>query len=109
MISSDFVARLSSALGTERTHMVERDVILHQILTDLSNDRFFSKNFIFKGGTCLIKHHLGYFRFSEDADFTWKDQSRLKDKTAKDGKKRTVPNHRCHRKDSRANLIVKEA
>lgn len=83
MISLDFVTQLSSTFRIERTHMVERDVILHQILTDLSNDKFFSKNFLFKGGTCLIKHHLGYFRFSEDADFTWKDPSRFKDKTAK--------------------------
>ena len=52
--------------------MIEKDVILHQILIDLSNDGFFAKKFLFKGGTCLIKHHLGYVRFSEDADFTWK-------------------------------------
>ncbi len=32
----------------------------------LSNDDFFSRNFLFKGGTCLIKNYLGYFRFSED-------------------------------------------
>lgn len=87
MISLDFVTRLSSTLKIERTHMIERDVILHQILTDLSNDKFFSKNFLFKGGTCLIKHHLGYFRFSEDVDFTWNAQSRFKDKTAKEIRK----------------------
>ncbi len=87
MINLDFVTQLSSTLRIERTHMVERDVILHQILTDLSDDKFFSNNFLFKGGTCLIKHHLGYFRFSEDADFTWKDPSRFKDKTAKEIRK----------------------
>lgn len=91
MISLDFVARLSSALGIERMHMVERDVILHQILTDLSNDKFFSKNFLFKGGTCLIKHRLGYFRFSEDADFTWKDQSKFRGKTAKEVRNELSP------------------
>jgi predicted nucleotidyltransferase component of viral defense system len=32
------------------------------------------KNFLFKGGTCLMKNYLGYFRFSEDVDFAWKDQ-----------------------------------
>ena len=63
--------------------MVEKDVILHQILTDLSGDDFFSKNFVFKGGTCLIKQHLGYFRFSEDADFTWSCPSRFKHMSAK--------------------------
>lgn len=62
--------------------MVEKDILLHQVLTDLSSDMFFAKNMLFKGGTCLIKHYLGYFRFSEDMDFTWKDQSQFKGKTA---------------------------
>jgi predicted nucleotidyltransferase component of viral defense system len=30
---------------------------------------------LFKGGTCLIKGFLGYYRFSEDIDFTYKEQS----------------------------------
>ncbi len=55
--------------------MLEKDLILHQILADLSQDEFFSNNFVFKGGTCLTKCYLGYYRFSEDIDFTWKDQS----------------------------------
>ena len=65
MTSLDFVTQLSPTLKIKRADMVERDVILHQILTDLSNDGFFSKNFLLKGGTCLIKYYLGYFRFSE--------------------------------------------
>ena len=56
--------------------------MLHQVLTDLSNNKFFAKNMLFKGGTCLIKHYLGYLRFSEDMDFTWKDQSQFEGKTA---------------------------
>lgn len=74
----EFISALASKLGIDRVELVEKDVLLHQILTDLSKDPFFSKNFVFKGGTCLIKHHLGYFRFSEDIDFTWKDQSRFR-------------------------------
>jgi predicted nucleotidyltransferase component of viral defense system len=77
-----FVDRLSSELGIRRRDMVEKEILLHQVLTDLSNDKFFAKNMLFKGGTCLIKHYLGYFRFSEDMDFTWKDQSRFEGKTA---------------------------
>lgn len=77
-----FVDRLSSDLEIKRRDMVEKDILLHQVLTDLSSDRFFAKNMLFKGGTCLTKHYLGYFRFSEDMDFTWKDQSRFEGKTA---------------------------
>lgn len=76
-----FINELAAKIKTGRSDMVEKDIILHQILADLSNDKFFTKNFLFKGGTCLIKHHLGYLRFSEDIDFTWKDQSRFKGKS----------------------------
>ncbi len=71
----DFVNELARTLSIKRKDMIEKDLILHQILSDLSDDGFFSENFLFKGGTCLIKAYFGYLRFSEDIDFTWKDQS----------------------------------
>ncbi|MGI0045718.1 MAG: nucleotidyl transferase AbiEii/AbiGii toxin family protein [Nitrosotalea sp.] len=80
----DFVNRISSELKLQRKDMIEKDLLLHQILTDLSNNKFFSKNFLFKGGTCLIKNYLGYFRFSEDIDFTWKDQAQFSEKSGKE-------------------------
>ena len=80
----DFVNEVSRVHKIERTDMIEKDLILHQILSDLSKNSFFSENFIFKGGTCLIKHYLGYFRFSEDIDFTWKDQTIFKGKSQKE-------------------------
>ena len=78
-----FVNEVSAKIKTSRSDMIEKDILLHQILTDLSKDKFFSRNFLFKGGTCLIKHHLGYLRFSEDIDFTWKNQSRFEGKSVK--------------------------
>lgn len=74
----DFVNQISESLKIERKDLIEKDFILHQILLDLSGNEFFSKNFLFKGGTCLIKCYLGYFRFSEDIDFTWKNQEKFK-------------------------------
>lgn len=79
----DFINKISDKIKTKRLDMVEKDIIIHQILTDLSNDKFFSKNFLFKGGTCLLKHYLGYLRFSEDIDFTWKNQTVFDGKSAK--------------------------
>jgi len=59
---------------------VEKDVIIQKLLIGLyQND--FSRNLVFKGGTCLIKCYLDYFRFSEDIDFTWRDQSVFEDKS----------------------------
>ena len=72
---ADFVNEVARVLNIKRRDLVEKDLILHQILTDLSQDKFFADNFLFKGGTCLIKCYFGYVRFSEDIDFTWKDQT----------------------------------
>ncbi len=75
MTRADFVNELSQRLNIQRRDLIEKDVILHQLLLDLSKDEFFSANFVFKGGTCLIKCYFGYKRFSEDIDFTWRNQS----------------------------------
>jgi predicted nucleotidyltransferase component of viral defense system len=74
-VRADFVNEVARVLNIKRRDLVEKDLILHQILTDLSQDKFFADNFLFKGGTCLIKCYFGYVRFSEDIDFTWKDQT----------------------------------
>jgi predicted nucleotidyltransferase component of viral defense system len=73
-VRADFVNEVARILDIKRRDLIEKDLILHQILWDLSKDDFFSPNFLFKGGTCLIKCYFGYLRFSEDIDFTWKDQ-----------------------------------
>jgi predicted nucleotidyltransferase component of viral defense system len=74
-VRADFVNEVARNLNIKRRDLIEKDLILHQILSDLSDDSFFAANFLFKGGTCLIKAYFGYLRFSEDIDFTWKDQS----------------------------------
>lgn len=79
----DLVNETSQLLGIKNKEMIEKDAILHEILADLSKDKFFSDNFAFKGGTCLVKSHLGYFRFSEDVDFTWKKQDVFEKKSHK--------------------------
>lgn len=77
----DFINEVAKQNGIEQADLLEKDLILHQILTDLSQNEFFSNNFIFKGGTCLTKCYLGYYRFSEDIDFTWKDQAAFEAKS----------------------------
>ncbi len=57
------------------------------MLLDLSKDQFFHENFAFKGGTCLAKCYLDYFRFSEDIDFTWKNQGIFEGKSQKEIRK----------------------
>ena len=79
----DLVNETSQLLGIKNKEMIEKDIILHEILYEISKDRFFSDNFAFKGGSCLVKSHLGYFRFSEDIDFTWKKQNVFEKKSQK--------------------------
>ncbi|MEM0287957.1 MAG: nucleotidyl transferase AbiEii/AbiGii toxin family protein [Nitrososphaerota archaeon] len=80
---ADFANALAGKLNIQRRDLIEKDIILHQILLDLSKDKFFSWNFVFKGGTCLIKCYYGYKRFSEDIDFTWKKQNVFRGKSQK--------------------------
>ena len=83
----EFIVELSNRYNVGRKDLLEKDIIVQKILLDLSNNYFFSKNFAFKGGTCLIKCYLGYYRFSEDIDFTWIDQSKFKGKSQKEIRK----------------------
>jgi predicted nucleotidyltransferase component of viral defense system len=71
----DFVNEVARLQKVKRADLIEKDLILHQVLFDLAKNKFFHDNFAFKGGTCLAKCYLDYFRFSEAIDFTWKDQS----------------------------------
>lgn len=80
----NLVNEISTRYKIERRELIEKDIIIHEILSDLSTDNFFAKNFLFKGGTCLVKSFIGYVRFSEDIDFTWKDQDIFKSKSVKE-------------------------
>ena len=50
--------------------LLEKDVWITYILQEIRSLSD-SKYLAFKGGTCLVKAYLGYYRFSEDIDLTW--------------------------------------
>lgn len=62
--------------------LIEKDFYLNVILSKLN-----FKEYPFKGGTCLSKIYLDYFRFSEDLDFTFAEQGILKNKSTNKVKK----------------------
>ena len=68
----EFVEAVSREVSA-RPDLIEKDVLLHLILLDLSKTRF-KDEFVFKGGSCLAKYYLDYFRFSVDLDFTFLKQ-----------------------------------
>jgi predicted nucleotidyltransferase component of viral defense system len=82
-MSLGFIDEVSRIRGIQRRDLVEKDLLLHRLLRYLSLYPEFSENYLFKGGTCLIKCHLGYYRFSEDVDFTWLHQNRFEGKSQK--------------------------
>jgi predicted nucleotidyltransferase component of viral defense system len=53
--------------------IIERDYILSWILAGIAVNEKLQNKLIFKGGTALKKCYFGYYRFSEDLDFTAKE------------------------------------
>lgn len=76
-----FFDDLNKLAQPKRRDIIEKDYLLHRLLGKISGDNHLSSSLVFKGGTCLIKAYTGYYRFSEDIDFTWKDTGLWQDKT----------------------------
>ncbi len=74
MINKELTDFISERLKIASRDLIEKDIILTKILFHLMQDKSFSQNYAFKGGTCLTKCYLGYYRFSEDMDFTYLNQ-----------------------------------
>ena len=55
MISKEIVDYIAEKTRTKQKDLVEKDLLLHRLLMELSLDSHFSENYAFKGGTCLIK------------------------------------------------------
>ena len=70
---SEFIKFVAVKSGIKDLDLIEKDVVLHRILTGISSE--LGEKYLFKGGSCLVKCFFGYYRFSVDLDFTWKDQS----------------------------------
>ena len=62
--------------------LIEKDLYLNILLSKLNFE-----SYVFKGGTCLAKAYLNYFRFSEDLDFTFANQELWKGKSTNEIKK----------------------
>jgi predicted nucleotidyltransferase component of viral defense system len=71
---SEFIAFVAEKSGIEKPSLIEKDLIIHRILKDICSSSHFAENYLFKGGSCLVKCYFSYYRFSVDLDFTWQDQ-----------------------------------
>jgi predicted nucleotidyltransferase component of viral defense system len=83
-----FIDQVSQDIKYAHKEIIEKDLYVHDLLSNLFFDQYFKENFLFKGGTCLVKCYLGYYRFSEDIDFTWRNQGIFSDLSVKQQKKK---------------------
>ncbi|MFH0815299.1 MAG: hypothetical protein V1934_00570 [Methanobacteriota archaeon] len=62
----EFFERLNALGKPKRPDIIEKDFHLHRLLHAVSNDPYLRDNLVFKGGTCLIKAHMSYYRTGEE-------------------------------------------
>lgn len=75
---SEFVGFVTRKSGLQKGSLIEKDILLHRVLTEIFSSRLFN-SYLFKGGSCLVKCYLGYYRFSIDLDLTWANQRAWED------------------------------
>lgn len=79
---NNFLISIKDKTNITALELIEKDFYLNILLSKLNFE-----GYIFKGGTCLAKAYLNYFRFSEDLDFTFADQKLWNGKSTKSIKK----------------------
>ncbi len=67
------IQNIAKGLHVEEV-VIDKDWILGHFLNAMFSIPEISKNFVFKGGTCLKKIYFPDYRFSEDLDFTLYDK-----------------------------------
>lgn len=83
MIGKAEIIALAGQLGLN-PHIVEKDYALGWLLAGIFANQRLADSWVFKGGTCLKKCFFETYRFSEDLDFTLRDESHLDEGFLKD-------------------------
>ncbi|MBE0549018.1 MAG: nucleotidyl transferase AbiEii/AbiGii toxin family protein [Rubrivivax sp.] len=78
MIDKREILEAASALGL-LPGVVEKDYVLGWLLAGINAHPALTDSWVFKGGTCLKKCYFETYRFSEDLDFTLRDEGQLED------------------------------
>src|SRR3990167_1785590 len=78
----EFILFIKDKTNFSSPELIEKDFYLNLLLAKLNLDEF-----VFKGGTCLAKIYLDYFRLSEDLDLTFINQKLFENKSTQQIKK----------------------
>jgi predicted nucleotidyltransferase component of viral defense system len=76
MIDKREILETASSLGLQPS-VVEKDYVLGWLLAGINAHSELTDAWVFKGGTCLKKCYFETYRFSEDLDFTLRDEAGL--------------------------------
>jgi hypothetical protein len=76
MIDKREILETASALRL-LPHVVEKDYVLGWLLAGINAHPALATSWVFKGGTCLKKCYFETYRFSEDLDFTLRDEVQI--------------------------------
>ncbi len=76
MIGKPEIMHMAGQLGLH-PHVVEKDYALGWLLAGIFAHPKVAGSWVFKGGTCLKKCFFDTYRFSEDLDFTLRDEAHL--------------------------------
>ena len=58
-----------------RAKQIEKDYVISWVLWGIAQNELLNNNLVFKGGTCLKKMYFEDYRYSEDMDFTLRDDN----------------------------------
>lgn len=78
MIDKREILEAASAFGL-LPGVVEKDYVLGWLMAGINAHPELADSWVFKGGTCLKKCYFETYRFSEDLDFTLRDESQLEE------------------------------
>ncbi len=76
MIDRREILELATQTGLN-PHVIEKDYVLGWMLAGIYAHEELADNWIFKGGTCLKKCFFETYRFSEDLDFTLRNEAHI--------------------------------
>lgn len=76
MIAAQDIIELAGELSLDPS-VVEKDYVLGWLLAGISEHPDLGPSWLFKGGTCLKKVFFETYRFSEDLDFTLREEAQI--------------------------------
>ncbi len=83
MIRREEIRSVANEAGLE-PKVVEKDYVLGWLLAGIFGNPKLRAEWIFKGGTCLKKCYFETYRFSEDLDFTLKNEAHINEEFLKE-------------------------